>query len=152
MQTKNGSAALVKCAVIALVMCGVSGAAAAAIVAGNKTIERNMKAINKGLSELKSLVTDDEKVKESLKLVLNMQRRLLSTKMLKPGVVSEASKDERDALQREFRILINKALRELIDVEIDILEGNGDAALERINGSLSAAIKAGHGKFRPRKP
>ncbi len=152
MQSRNGSASLVKCAMIALVACSVSGAAAPEIVTGNKGIERNMKAVDKSMRELREIVTDEEKIKESLKLVLNMQRKLLATKMMKPGVVSEASKDERDALQREFRVLINKALREVINVEIEILEGEGDAALQRISGALSTAMKAGHEKFRKRSP
>ena len=152
MQATNRSVSLMKFAAIALIACGVSGAAAPGIVKGNKTIERNMKAIDKSMRELSAIVKDDEKTKESLKLVLGMQRKLLSTKMLKPGVVTEASRDERDALQHEYRVLINKALLEVIEVEIEILEGKGDAALQRINGALSTAIKAGHGKFRKRSP
>ena len=84
--------------------------------------------------------------------MLDVQKKLIAVKGLKPGLVSEADKDERDALQKEFRLLINKALREVIDAENEYLEGDGEAAAKRIQGPLSEAIKAGHAKFRPRKP
>ena len=127
-----------------------SSAAALPPPAGNKAIERNMKAISKNLSELGPNLTDAEKVDANLKLILDVQRRLLAVKRQKPSVVSDSPKEERAALQREFRLFINKALLQVIEMEIEILEGKGDAAAERMRGSLAEAMKAGHAKFRQR--
>ncbi len=147
--------------VFALIACGavtVTASAAAARgaaparVDGNKTIARNMKAIDASVRELGSLLVEDDKSKECLKLLLDVQKKLMTVKRLRPGVVSEASRDERDALQKEFRILINNALREVIEAENEYLKGDGEAAAKRIQGPLSEAIKAGHAKFRPKKP
>lgn len=144
--------ALIACGAVTVTASAAARGAAAARVDGNKTIARNMKAIDASVRELGSLLVEDDNSKECLKLLLDVQKKLMTVKRLRPGVVSEASRDERDALQKEFRILINNALREVIEAENEYLKGDGEAAAKRIQGPLSEAIKAGHAKFRPKKP
>lgn len=144
--------ALLACGAVVITSSAAARGAALAQVKSNKTIARNMKAISEGVRELGSMLVEDDKSKECLKLLLGIQKKLMTVKGLKPGLVSEASRDERDALQKEFRILINNALREVIDAENEYLKGDGEAAAKRIQGPLSDAIKAGHAKFRPKKP
>lgn len=144
--------ALIACCAVVITATAAARGAAVARVDGNKTIARNMKAISESVRELGTVLVEDGKSKECLKLLLDVQKKLMTVKRLKPGVVSEASRDERDALQKEFRILINNALREVIDAENEYLKGDGEAAAKRIQGPLSEAMKAGHVKFRPRKP
>ena len=144
--------ALIACGTVVITASLPARGAALARVEGNKTIARNMKAISESVRELSSVLLEDDKSKECLKLLLDIQKKLMTVKRLKPGLVAEASRDERDALQKEFRILINNALREVIDAENEYLKGDGEAAVKRLQGPLSDAMKAGHAKFRPTRP
>ncbi len=143
--------ALIACGAVVITASVPARGAALALIEGNKTIARNMKSISESVRELGSMLVEDGKSKECLKLLLDVQKKLMTVKRLRPGLVSEASRDERDALQKEFRILINNALREVIDAENEYLKGDGEAAAKRIQGPLSDAMKAGHAKFRPRR-
>lgn len=118
--------------------------------AKNPAIARNMKAIGKNLQQLMTLAGDAEEAKKSLRLIHDMQRKMLAVKTKKPAMVKAAPKDEQEKLVTEFRIMANRMLTEMLQVELALLEGKHAAAAERITGSLADLVREAHGKFRQR--
>ena len=116
----------------------------------NAAIVRNMKAINKNMQGLRMIAGDAEETKKSLRLIHDMQKKMLAVKTQKPVMVKAAPKDEREQLVTDFRIMANRMLTEMLQVELALLEGKHDAAAERIAGSLADLVREAHGKFRQR--
>ena len=88
-------------------------------------MKRNLKA-------LATNIQNPKKDKKSLESIHNMQQHMMAVKLKSPPVLKDTPKDQHAALIRSYRTDATRLLRELVDLEIDILEGRHDAAFGRI--------------------
>ncbi len=116
--------------------------------AKNAAIGRNMKAIAKNMAELRQIAGNAEEIKKSLRLIHDMQKKMLAVKTQKPAKAKAAPTDEQAKLVTDFRITANRLLTEMLQVELELLEGKHDDAAKRVHGSLADLVRDAHGKFR----
>ncbi len=112
------------------------------------TVEGAMKAMNRAAQTLSGQVADASKKDENLQLVSDMQRACIAAKGSKLDEVLEKieSEDEKKAMTLKFRLTLIELARTLLNVESNLLEGNGDAAKAELEKALAIREKA-HKEF-----
>lgn len=102
---------------------------------------------------LKSLSTAcAAKAKEpALAAVTEMQRLMLVAKVFEPTTLADTPEADRPALLLGFRKDLLRALKELADVELDVLDGNFDAATKRVETSLPDLRDEAHELYKKKR-
>ncbi len=103
---------------------------------------------------LKTIVKslDDPEAKDArLAAVARMQSLVLVAKLEQPSNMAETPEAERAAHAVAFRRDLAKLLGELADLELELIDDENDAAMERIKGSLYTLREAAHARYRKPK-
>ena len=95
-----------------------------------QSLHQRMESINRTLRGLRRSVNSADQNAATLSAVADMQAQFTACKGMVPDQVEkEQDADKKKALATTFRVQICKALRNLLDIEIAVLEGrNADAA------------------------
>ncbi|HEX5011326.1 MAG TPA: hypothetical protein VFY71_13090 [Planctomycetota bacterium] len=136
-------------AALLLVVAGVGlGAAPVAPPAPVETLEDVMQDLKFGLKQLTTAL-EARKAPDALNAVGDMQRLVVAAKTHEPSnLPKSASKEEKAAQALAFRRDLIGVLRELADIEVDVLDAHLDQALEKVNGPLIQMRDAGHKKYK----
>lgn len=99
------------------------------------SVEQAMKSMNRPLRQLRQQAGDASKKEENLRLINDMQRGCVLAKgQPVPQELMETATDDaaRGTMAARYRRQLMESLRLMLDVEQDILDGNGDAAKEKL--------------------
>lgn len=111
-----------------------------------QSVKGAMSGINRGLRQLRTQVTDASKKEDNLRIIGDMQRACLGAKELPPPrELMNAAKDDaaKTKVAETYRGELIKAMRVLIDLEQDVLDGKTDSAKTRL-ADLIKTRDAGH--------
>jgi hypothetical protein len=122
-------------------------AAAPGAVPGEKTLEDVMQGLKEELKQL-SAALEARKQEPALDAVGEMQRLVLLAKTHEPKNLNDTPKDGRAAHAVAFRKDLIALLRELTDLEVDVLDERYDTALAAVKGPLLEMREAGHKKYK----
>jgi hypothetical protein len=122
-------------------------AAAAGAILGEKSLKDVMQGLKEKLKQL-SAALEAKKQDPALDAVGEMQRLVLLAKTHEPANLDDTPKAGRPAQVVAFRKDLIGLLRELADVEVDILDEHYDAALVKVNGQVLQMRDAGHKKYK----
>lgn len=103
------------------------------------SVEGAMKGMNRALKQLRNQITDAGKKEENLKLIGEMERNCLAAKEQPlPGDVLKNVKDPaaRAKLGETYRKDMIAAMRELLDIEQNVADGNAAAAKTHLDKLL----------------
>lgn len=95
----------------------------------------SMKALNRAARQLKSQIADASKKDENLKLIDEMERAAATAKAapLPADVLKDATTDaDKARLAAAFRKDLMGALRTMLDMEQDLIDGKNDDAAKRL--------------------
>lgn len=112
----------------------------------NISVEGAMKAMNRGLRQLKGQIADAGKKDDNLRIIGDIQRAAIAAKSqpVPPSVLSGAKDDAaRAKLAVTFRSELMSAVRALLDMEQDVLDGKTDAAKAKLD-NLAKLRDHGH--------
>jgi len=136
---------------VAAALClGAAPGEPAAAAVGESTLEDVMKGLKAQLKQLSSSL-DGKKQDSALAAVGEMERLVLLAKTHEPANLNDTPKDGRPAKVVAFRKDLLAVLRELADVEVDILDEKYDAAAAKVSGPLTDMRDEGHDKYRPKQ-
>ena len=107
-----------------------------------KGIKKNLKVVGAGLSDPAA----DASVLDAL---AEMEVLLLAAKGHEPSNLDEVPRAERAAHTAAYRADMARALMETLQLEIAVLEGRRDEAVDIARGSLKDMRDAGHEKYEP---
>lgn len=107
---------------------------------------REMQGLKDNLKSLAMSLSGSD-IDAALEHVAGMQRHALAAKLMKPANIDEFSGDEAKAHERAFRRRMAVLVAELIDLEIDLLDGDPQAAFARVTGSLYELREGAHATF-----
>jgi hypothetical protein len=113
------------------------------------SIEGAMKTMNGSLRRLRGQIADPAKKVENLRLINDMQRGCVMAKgqPLPPDRVEDAKDDAAKAkLNETFRRDLMAAMRTLLDIEQDLMDGKADSAKARLEEVIKAR-DAAHKEF-----
>lgn len=106
-----------------------------------QSVKGAMSGINRGLRQLRNQVTDASKKDDNLRIIGDMQRACLGAKEMQPPreLLKDAKDDAAKAKVGEtYRAELIKAMRVLLDLEQDVLDGKSDAAKARLADLIKA--------------
>ena len=83
----------------------------------------------------------------ALRHLAEMQRIVLLAKLESPPNLDEQPESERHAHRQEFRKSLVRVLQELAGMELEILDGDYEAAFARVTGPLYTLRESSHDKF-----
>ena len=126
---------------------GEPAAAAAGAALGEKTLEDVMQGLKEKMKQL-SAALEARKHDTALDAVGEMQRLVLLAKTHEPKNLNDTPKEGRPAQVVAFRKDLIALLRELTDVEVDILDERYDTALAAVKGPVVDMREAGHKKYK----
>jgi molybdopterin converting factor small subunit len=126
---------------------GEPAAAAPGAVLGEKTLEDVMQGLKEKLKQL-SAALEGKKQQDALVAVGEMQRLVQLAKTHEPKNLNDTPKAGRPAQVVAFRKDLIGMLRELADVEVEVLDEQYDAALAKVNGQVIQMRDAGHKKYK----
>lgn len=129
---------------VALVLVGLIASQARS--AEESVIIDNMEAMNKSYKKLRTQVTDKSQNEASIKLLLEMQKNVVTAKGEVPERVKKASEGDRVKMIQGYRAEMNGLLAHLIKIETAISDGN-NAEAEKMVAALMDIKKTGHEKF-----
>ncbi len=115
----------------------------------HEALEKAMEGLKKNLKALSMTVADPARNADSLKSLHAMQEIVLAGKLLTPVHASQVPEKDRAAFQTEYRRDMLKALVELAQAEMELLEGKNEAAKKRIAESIVTHRDASHAKYDP---
>lgn len=106
-----------------------------------------MMGLKRHLKDLGRSVSDAAQNEQSLTSIAEMQALALQGKPLAPPNLDTVDRDKRPAHQAAFRADMARMLRELAQMEIDILEGRNADAVATIQGKLFELRDSSHDKY-----
>ena len=121
--------------------------AAPGVPPGEKSLQGVMQGLKDKLKELTAAL-EAKKQDPALDAVGEMQRLVLLAKTHEPANLEDTPKAGRPAEVVAFRKDLIGLLRELADVEVDVLDEHYDAALAKVNGQVIQMRDAGHKKYK----
>jgi len=101
----------------------------------------NLKRLGRSLAE----PSDD--LSDALHYISEMQRLALEAKQQQPNNLDEIPEDQRGEHVKSFRRDILGALQVMVELELAILDGQPEQALELLKGPLLSARKEGHKRY-----
>jgi len=113
------------------------------------TMEREMQLIEKPYKQLQRYVKDPKKNEKSLALVTEMQIHTILSKAIVPKVPDSVPADQRAKYISDYRAMMANMVREELDLEDALIEGNQAKAVESMK-SLHDIEEQGHEDFRPK--
>ncbi len=125
----------------------IPAASAAATPQAGPSLFDCMKELRNNLKTVATTLSDPTQTELTLEAVTTMQVYALTAKPMAPSNLEQVPEDERDAHQNAFRADMARLLGELAALEIDLLEGRREAAMERVRGSLFKLREAAHERF-----
>lgn len=143
-QSKMQSFSRVSLVMVALVLGGL--VASPARSQEDTPLYLAMEAMNKSYKTLKRQVPDKAQNDASLKLLLEMQKNVLTAKGEIPERGKKLSEADRPKFVREYRGALNGLLAHLIKIETAVSEEN-NAEAEKLVAALVDIKTAGHEKF-----
>jgi soluble cytochrome b562 len=123
--------------------------AAPVLVDGDEALEQAMEDLKKNLKMLSQSVGDAARNEESLRALQAMQGSVLKAKLTSPPHAEKLPAGEQAKFKSDFRRDLCKALADLVQVEIEVLEGKNDAAKKRLAENVVAFRDASHAKYDP---
>ena len=126
---------------------GAAVAAAPGAMVGEKSLKDVMQGLKEKLKQL-SAALEAKKQDAALDAVGEMQRLVLLAKTHEPANLDDTPKAGRPAQVVAFRKDLIALLRELADVEVDVLDEHYDAALAKANGQVIQMRDAGHKNYK----
>ena len=87
----------------------------------------------------------------ALAAVMEMQRLILVAKAFEPNTMADKPEAERPAHLTAYRKELLRTLKELADLEADLLDGNFDAATKRVETSLPDLRDEAHEQFKKQR-
>ena len=118
--------------------------------AGPKRPQADMQAMNKAMVALTAQVKDPAQNAASLLAIAQMQAATLSAKDGMPPLVAALPATEQAARIVEYKKGIVKLLRQELDLEEQLLDGNNAKAAETL-AAMQATQMEGHRGFRPQR-
>lgn len=109
-------------------------------------LHQAMERIERGLKKLRREVKDPAKNATSLETLLDMQDAAGKTKVMIPPITEKQPEAERDAFVKDYRKRMIAVQKDLLDLEIAILDGDTAKAQELVK-KVSDAEDSGHEKF-----
>ncbi len=113
----------------------------------HEALEEAMHGLKRHIRTLSKSAARPEAVGEALESVVAMQKITLDAKALeaphKDGV------EDRAAFATAFRADMARLLKELTEIEIDLLEGRHEKAGQRVTGALIQIRNSSHEKYQP---
>lgn len=107
-----------------------------------KGLKNNLRTVGKGLA--------DPAADASVLAAINeMEVLLLAAKGHKPSNLDEVPRDQRTAHTLAYRADIARTLIETLNLEIAVLEGRREEAVDIVRGKLKDMRDAGHEKYEP---
>ncbi len=113
----------------------------------DERLETAMQALVPSLKALSRSLGDPAQNEASLAALTDMQKQALAAKDTAPANLDEIPEAEREAHTRAFRADMARLLRELCEMEIEVCEGNNDAAKARVRSGLIPLRNASHEKY-----
>jgi hypothetical protein len=139
-----------------VVMCGVLVLAyplashAQDAAGGAKRPQADMQAMDKAMRALTAQIKDPAQNAASLAAVEQLQVATVSAKDAMPPLVAALPEAERAARLVEYKKEIVKLLRQELDLEEQLLDGNNTKAAETL-AAIQATQQEGHRGFRPQR-
>ena len=118
--------------------------------AGPKRPQADMMAMDKAFRALNAQVKDAAQNAASLMLIAQMQAATLAAKDGMPPLVAALPDAERPARLVAYKKEINKLLRQELDLEEQLLDGDNAKAAETL-AAMQATQQEGHQGFRPQR-
>jgi hypothetical protein len=87
----------------------------------------------------------------ALAAVTDMQRLMLVAKAFEPDTVADKPEAERPAFLVDYRKHVVRAIKELAEVELDVLDGNFDSATKRVETNLVDLRDESHDEFKKKR-
>lgn len=110
-------------------------------------LQKYMDGMKTNLKPLGRAAGDPEKLEDSLRYVSELQRLVVLSKLEAPANLDEIPAEQQVAHRMAYRRDMAAVLKELAEMEIDLLEGKHEEAAKRVRGSLLPARKEGHRKY-----
>ena len=134
---------------IAAVFVMASAATPAAMLSDGPDLQDLMGGIKKNMKIVGLSVEDPAANARALAAVNEMEVMLLAAKTHGPPNLNEVPRADREAHAIAFRVDLAKTLIETLKIEIAVLEGRRDEAMDFLRGPLREMRDAGHEKYMP---
>lgn len=112
----------------------------------HEALEEAMYGLKDHLKKLSRALTPEGR-DAALSELTEMQRIVLEAKSLTPSNLEEVPEGARAEHRVEFRKEMLTLLAELVALELDVVEGDNEKALERVRGPLLDIRNRSHDKF-----
>ncbi len=109
-------------------------------------LEHNMEQIEHGIKKLRRDLKDAANNAASLEIVLGMQDAVSKCKVMIPPLTEKKPEAERAAFVRDYRKTLIAVQKDMLDLELAILDGDQAKAQETLK-RVNAAEDPGHEKF-----
>jgi len=130
--------------------CPVASHAQDAAATAAKRPQADMMSMDKAFRALNAQVKDPAQNAASLAAVAQMEAATVASKDGVPPLVAALPEAERAARLVEYKKEINKLLRQELDLEEQLLDGNNAKAAETL-AAMQATQQEGHRGFRPQR-
>lgn len=109
-------------------------------------LHQAMERIERGLKKIRREVKDAKSFDASLEAVVDMQNAAGETKLMTPPITEKQPEAERAAFVKDYRKRMIAVQKDLLDLEIALLDGDAAKAQELVK-KVSDAEDSGHEKF-----
>ena len=116
---------------------------------GEDSIHDRMEGVQECVRGLFRSAGDPEKQAESLEFITQLQEHILAAKQLEPDSAANVPVEERQEFLLDYRKHMAEFLREVTEVEMEIIAGEHDAAMTRIRDNLVQIRDESHEEFAP---
>ncbi|MFT5423932.1 MAG: soluble cytochrome b562 [Phycisphaerales bacterium] len=117
---------------------------------GSPIIHRKMEAMEEAWDALTESLGAGETA-AALKSLQKMQEAVIDAKARTPAITKEYEPEERDAQNADFRKRLVGVLGLYCDLELLIIDGDTEGALELLEGEIRTAEREGHNIFKPKR-
>ena len=117
---------------------------------GKPELEKVMEQIDKVYKQIGRWVKDPKNNEKALAKLEDMQRLTVQAKGMTPAHAAKVPEAERAKFVKEYRAMMGNMLRQELDLEDQLLEGQNDKAAETVK-TLKELEENGHKEFRPKK-
>ena len=113
---------------------------------GESPLHQEMERIERGLKKIRRDAKDATKNATTLEAVLDMQDAVAKSKLMTPPITEKKPEADRAAFGRDYRKQMIAVAKDLLDLELALLDGDQAKAQELVK-KVSDAEDSGHEKF-----